>query len=140
MTAKHLQPASGIWERVRSGALGGAVMGGLMLGVGLIRALVVLLSGGSVSTSPLRDLALGLLYVVGFATAGGVLGALWPLRVTRFGAYLLGYIAAGIFCGVCGIIVMRLENDSDPVKFAVITGIMTLVFGTVAGYHIRRAD
>ena len=140
MAIKRTAPESALWGRVRTGALGGAAFGGLLLGVGLVRAVVVLLAGGQVSTSPARDLAFAGLYVAGFALAGAAVGTLWPLRATRLGAYALGYLGAGIVSAVCGIIVMRLEGDDDPVAFAVVVGIMTLIFGTVAGYQIRQSD
>lgn len=131
---------SSLWGRVRTGALGGAAFGGLMLGVGVVRAVIVLIAGGQVSTSPGRDLAMAALYVAGFAVAGASVGALWPLRATRLGAYALGYLGAGIVSAVCGLIVLRIEGDNDPVAFAFVVGIMTLVFGTVAGYQIRQSD
>jgi hypothetical protein len=109
---------SALWDRIRTGAFGGAVFGGLLLGVGLIRTVVALVAGGEVSTSPVRDLALASLYVAGFAFAGGSIGALWPLRTTLLGAYALGYLGAGIVSAVCGIIVMQIEGDDDPVAFA----------------------
>jgi hypothetical protein len=131
--------ASPLWSRVRSGAFFGAVFGTLMIGVGVARALIVLLFAGGVGISPLRDLGFGLFYVTGFAVAGAMLGALWPLRATRVGAYALGYLGASIVCTVCGVIVMQLEHSRDPRAFAFVVGILTLTFGTAAGHQIRSA-
>ena len=136
---KPYAPRSPVWERVRAGAMGGAAVGALLIGIGLVRAVIVLLAGGQVSTAPGRDLAMAGLYVAGFAAAGASLGALWPLRATRLGAYALGYLGAAIVSAVCGLIVMRIEGDNDPVHFGVLVGIMTLIFGTVAGYQIGQS-
>lgn len=117
----------------------GAACGASLLVVGLLRAgVAVVMSGTHVTNDGRNYLGLAALYVSSFGTAGGVLGALWPLRRSRIGAYLLGYIGAAIVCSVCGIIVMTMEHENDAMEFVFVVGIGTLIFGTVAGYRIRR--
>lgn len=110
-----------------------------MIGVGIVRAAYALFAGGLGAPSE-RELGLLAMYVGGFAAAGAVLGALWPLRSTRVGAYKLGYIGAAIVSSVCGRIVMEAEHDHDRGAFVSVVTIMTLVFGTAAGHQIRRED
>src|SRR5690242_11373332 len=98
-------------------------MGVILIAVGLIRAAFALLAGHSVSTEGARDLIGAALYVGGFAAAGGVLGALWPLRRSFLGRFLLGYLGAGLVSAVCGVIVMQLENDHDPMAYLFVVGL-----------------
>lgn len=130
-------------ERAALGAIGGALMGLLLLGVGAVRLVIALLTGRSIN-DPGYDisqvLTFVLIYCGGFAAAGATLAALWPLRKSGWGAYLLGYLGAGIVSVVLGRVVMWVEHDHDRDKFLLTAGILTVVFGTVAGYKIRRWD
>src|SRR5690242_13168354 len=130
MSSKSSVVHSGTWERVKSGIVVGAAIGGLLLLIGIVRAVIAVIGGQQVTADGLRDLGLALVYVAAFAMAGGVVGAFWPLRRTRPGAYFLGYLGAGIVCTACGVIVMQLEHDRDPRKFLAVVGITTVIFGT----------
>lgn len=75
------------------GALYGALFGVVLIGVGLVRALFAMLSGGRVSFAR-GDLAMLGLYVGSLTFAGAALGA---IRIHQRGkpAIALGYMAAG---------------------------------------------
>jgi hypothetical protein len=130
-------------ERAILGAIGGALMGVLLLGVGAVRLIIALLTGTSISDSAYdisQLLTLVVIYCGSFAAAGATLAALWPVRKSVLGAYFLGYLGAGIVSVVLGRLVMWVEHDHDLDKFLLTVGIMTVAFGTVAGYRIQRWD
>ncbi len=134
--------SSSTTSRILQGAVGGAIFGALLLGVGVVRFVIWLAAGHSVEEPATEEIVqlivLGLFYCAGFSAAGAALGWLWPLRHRRLGSYGLGYLGAAIVSAACAAIVMLMEKDLDLVKYAVVAAIMTLVFGTVAGYQIRR--
>ena len=104
----------------------------------MVRAVLALALGAEVTADGLRDLPLAGLYVAAFALAGGIAGALWPLRRTWWGALLIGYISAGIVCAACGVIVMQIDHRRDGKDYVIVVSIMTAVYGTVAAYHFRK--
>ncbi len=127
--------------RATKGALIGGCFGALLLGVGVIRIVVALLSG-----TPLREslpefnsaLAFAVIYCGGFAAAGATLGALWPLRRRLPGALLLGYVGAGIVSTCVGLLIREGQSPKEFRTLAITVVIMTLAFGTVVGYQIWR--
>ena len=97
--------------------------GGLRLAVGVYQFLVFVL-----------------VYCTSFSIAGAIVSALWPLRESRLGAYFLGFLGAGIVSIILGSMVMWMENDRDLRKHAIVVCLMTISFGTVAGYMIRHRE
>jgi hypothetical protein len=76
------------------GAILGAVIGVLMLAIGMVRAALA-----HVPIS-VRELTPMLVYVVAFAAAGAVVGALHRLLGTRGGRFLVGAVAGAILTGI----------------------------------------
>lgn len=64
-------------QAIRGGGLG-LLVGVLLIGVGVARAALLLLTGGQLSAISSDDLRLAVYYVGGFGIAGAVLGALLP--------------------------------------------------------------
>ena len=86
-----------IREALRRAAWGstvGAVVAALALGAGLLRAAVVLASGRPVGMDGFAPAAA--LYALGFAAAGALVGALWPLRRAYAGRVFLGMLGGWI--------------------------------------------
>ena len=81
-----------------------------------------------------------IVYCGSFAVAGAILSALWPLRESRLGAYLLGYLGPGIVSVILGGLIMWLEHDHDLKTHVITACIMTITFGTAAGYKIHHWD
>jgi hypothetical protein len=108
-----------------------------------VRLIIALLTGTSTS-DPGYDisqlLTLVLVYCGSFAAAGATLAGLWPLRESRLGAYFLGYLGAGIVSIILGRLIMWMEHDQDLGSFLFTASVMTIIFGTVAGYKIHRWD
>jgi hypothetical protein len=110
--------------RVLAGAGIGALAGLLLIGVGLLRALVHLLGGGRLQALSMSDLRTFVFYVGGFALGGAVFGALRPaLRGTR-GIY--------VGCMIAGAIVMLALAVSD-VKPGEALGLMYWLVLIIAG-------
>ena len=130
--------------RIRRGALLGAEFGALLLGVGVIRLTVWLADGHAIDETSLREgvklAAFGAIYCAAFAAAGAVLAWLWPARRTLLSAYILGYVGAGIVSAVLAVLVLWLENDFEPRAYLFVTAMMTLTFGTAAGYALYKWD
>jgi hypothetical protein len=122
-------------QRALFGALIGGILSLLLLAFGLLRALVVVLSGRHISTDGVWPAIL--LYPIGFMVAGVFVGIAWPLQRRRFGRYLLGILGAGIvFAFIMRIIsgpVVRWDG-ATYIAFA----ICTLIFGLVAGFQLRE--
>ena len=109
--------------------------------MGLIRLLFALATGQPIDFGEFGAVQMAVLVVVycaSFSLAGAVLSVLWPLRESRLGAYLLGYLGAGIVTVVLGGLIMWLEHDHDFGTNAIVGGIMTVIFGTAAGYKIEH--
>ena len=123
--------------RVGWGLAAGAGAGVLLLLVGVARGALVLVLGVHIATPGSRDLDLALGYVAAFAAAGGVTAALWPLRKTLIGAYVVGYMGAGIVCAAIGFMFGRGDSVTSN---AVGVALMTLVFGSAAGSGIRSSE
>src|SRR5689334_6814948 len=138
MTIRTDSPNPTFVTRMRRGAGVGASFGVAFAAIGLLRIIVVLLSGGHVAAAGIRDLGLLAFYVAGFALAGAVVGPLWPLRRTWPGAFLVGYVGAAIVSAVCGVIVMETNDQPEWMLYPIVVGIMTLVFGTLAAIKFRR--
>jgi peptidoglycan/LPS O-acetylase OafA/YrhL len=129
--------------RAAFGAIGGALVGVAFLAIAAIRLVVALLTGTSISGEGYhltQLLTFVVIYCGSFAVAGAALAALWPLRQSRLGAYSLGYLGAAIVSVILGLMIMWMEHDRDWGMFVTTAAIMTLIFGTVAGYQIRRWD
>ncbi len=109
----------------------------LFVGVGLVRALVVFLSGHGVSFAGLWP-TLGW-YVGGFAVGGGLAGLLWPVTRSRLGRYFLSILGAACVVGA-----LFIESDGPPWVWT--TGTLagfaglSLVFGLAAAIGIERAE
>ena len=137
-------------QRAFQGAEYGGLVGAVLLCIGLARGLFALI-GRALSKRPvppatdsdIRDLlVLAVVYCAAFAAAGAVCGTFWFLRKSRVGAYSLGYFAAMIVCAaVSGLVELHQHSGSiDLLRLGISTGILTLVFGTVAGYLLRQWD
>jgi hypothetical protein len=129
--------------RATQGAIFGGLFGVLLLGVAAIRLIIILITG-----KPFDDggygvnqiLTLVIVYCGSFAVAGAALAALWPLRKSGIGAYLLGYLGAGLVSVILVRLVMWLEHDHDLRTNLITACIMTIAFGTFAGYKIHHWD
>jgi hypothetical protein len=111
-----------------------AVATTVVLGIRLIRGIPI-----PVDDVGLRQLPVFLLvYCASFSAGGAAVAALWPLHRSRSGAYLLGYVGAGIVSAILGGLIMWQTQDYDLQKHLVVWGIMTVTFGTAGGYQIRH--
>lgn len=126
--------------RIGWGFGGGALIGVVLLAVGLARGLLALALGAHIATPTSSDLHFALAYVAAFAVAGAVTMAFWPLRKTLVGAYVLGYMGAGIVCTAIALMLARTDSTGSTTFDAVLTAIMTLVFGTAVGSGIRSSE
>jgi len=127
-----------IGRRLRSG-----VRFGTFVGVGLMcfRFALMLFAGHFVRADSLGDsIEFVLLYVGASAAAGGLIGALWPIQRSNPGRFLLAYLGAGVAFTILVAIIMRMQRDYDPVVFAIVVGVMTLIFGTVFARWLRAKD
>ena len=52
-------------------------------------------------------------YVAAFSVAGALIGLLAPMRRSRISAYALGFIGAGIFAAIIGVVVMVSKQERD---------------------------
>jgi hypothetical protein len=130
-------------ERAALGAMFGGLLGVFLLGIGAIRLIIALVSGAPISDDGYgvnQVLTLLTVYCGSFAVAGAAMAALWPLRESWLGSYLLGYLGAGIVSVILGRLIMWLEHDHDLWTFVITACIMTVVFGTFAGYKIHHWD
>ena len=113
----------------------GAALGAVFLVIGLIRAAIVLVTGAKVQFAGFLIGAAW--YVLGFASAGALVGLLWPLSRVRPLRYLLGIVAA---CCVVGAI--TISDDGAPWLWSHDTFIMWMglsgAFGLAAGVGIDR--
>ena len=109
----------------------------LGLAVGVLRALVALISGTSVATD---DFIPGmLLYGAGFAVAGSIIGALWPLRRNILGRYLVGILGAVIvFAFIARVVDGPLERWDRSSVIGI--GVLGTLFGLVAGYQFGKSE
>ena len=122
-------------KRMGFGALGGAVLGVLFLGLGLIRALFALVTGHHVSFDGLwPELAW---YVGGFALAGVLGGLLWSLRGTRVGRFTIAIVGAAAVVGA-----LFVPDEGAPWRWHTDTVVMwltfTVVFGLAGGFGLER--
>jgi cation transport ATPase len=125
--------------RILLGAGAGAVLGVVLLSVGLIRAAVALIAGNRLNWSEWASgAAVAAVYCGAFALAGAVLGWLWPRRRSRAGAYALGYIGSGIVAIMIGLMVMHIKQDQNLYAFTGVVVILTLFWGSVLGREIQK--
>jgi uncharacterized membrane protein YadS len=82
-------------QRIGRGALIGAAVGALCIGVGLVRALVAVGFGAHVSALTSGDTRVLVYYVGGFTIAGVLVTTIWPRLTTKFSRYV-GFSLAGI--------------------------------------------
>ena len=80
---------------IGKGAALGLALGVVLLGVGLLRAAIYLLTGGKLRPLAAADGRMMAVYVGAFAGAGALLGATRPLLRTKAGVYA-GCMAAGV--------------------------------------------
>ncbi len=83
----------------------GLVVGLLLIGVGVLRAGLFLLTGGHLAALSADDVRLVVYYLGGFGLAGAVVGPLIPRMRTRVGTYVVFSFA--------GMIVMAAIMASD---------------------------
>jgi hypothetical protein len=119
------------------GAILGGLVGILLIGVGLLRAVVVLVGGGSLKPPSADDLRVLAFYAGGFAAAGGALGAAKPLLHTRF--------AIAVGCMVAGVIVVLAIAAGEKGGLAsldrgdwVVLPLLGVVFGAAAAISCLR--
>jgi uncharacterized membrane protein len=127
-------------ERAARGAVFGLVLGVMMTGVGLLRAGSAALLTRHVSSGTGQGLGGVAGYVGAFAAAGAILGMLWPLKRSKVGAFVLGYLGAGIVCSAVGYLSEIREPHWNWTEFLVLAGIMTVVVGTAAGIQLNEKN
>jgi len=124
-----------VLRRIVRGSLAGGTIGALFLGIGLLRAAFVLVSGGRVTFDGIWPE--GLVYVAGFVVGGAVVGLCWPVRqnaVGRVGIWILGMAI---------VILAIVRMEAGPVsswKFedVLIGGILAVFFGVAAAVGFER--
>ena len=129
----------GAGRRIATGLVIGFFGGGFLLGVGLLRAGVFVLRGGTLTDSGRDDLAMASMYVLGTTLAGGVGGFLDPIaRRSRSHALAVGMILMQPFLGAIHLVEsgMAWSGDEDAFVWAV----MTAIFGPVIGLAVWRKD
>jgi len=124
-------------SRAAVGALSGVVMALLGLTVGAVRALGALITGTSIEMDGFVPGVL--LYGAGFAAAGSIDGAMWPLRRSLLGRYLIGILGAII------VFVFIARAADGPFerwdRSSVIgIGVLGIIFGVVAGYQFGKSE
>jgi hypothetical protein len=127
-----------VFRNALKGTLAGAFAGVVLICIGLVRALVVLLSGGRFKPLTSTDLRLLVFYVGGFALVGGLLGA---ARIHDRGRAIivLGYVVGGV-------ILMLAIVAGDDGSLSGMHGsdwlwlpALGALFGAAAAYgHLRR--
>ena len=122
---------------VARGAGIGLVIGLLFMGVGFLRAVLLLLTGGKLAALSLDDLRFAVFYLGGFGLAGAVVGGLLP----RF----RGAVATYVCFAFGGMVVMAAIMAGDKGDLASNDrsdwlALMTLgaVFGLAAGHGWRK--
>ena len=83
----------------------GLIVGILLIGVGIVRGAIFMLSGGHLAQVSAADLRAAIYYLAGFSLAGAIAGAVLPSVRTRMASYLT--FATG------GIVVMLAIAASD---------------------------
>jgi hypothetical protein len=133
-----LTPAGRAWL----GARIGAAVGVLGLGVGVIRFAITFRFGIPLTDAESGELLKTALLVGGywaaFVIAGATFGLLAPLRHSGFGAFFLGYLAAGIVCGAIGVMLFELDHHHDRSSAVWASVFTTAVFGSLLGYKLFK--
>jgi len=83
-------------RRVIRGAMIGSGIGAAFLAVGVVRAVIFLLGGGSLRAVSADDLRFALFYVGGFGVAGAMFAAVRPYLRSKVGAYTAFAVAGMI--------------------------------------------
>jgi hypothetical protein len=123
-------------KRIGLCALGGALLGVLLLGIGLIRALVAIVAGRHVSFEGVWP-ELGW-YVAAFAAAGIVGGLLWSLRGNRAGRFTI--VIVGAAAAVGGISIAEYGAPWQWSHDSVVTWIgLSVVFGAAVEIGVEYA-
>jgi hypothetical protein len=126
------QPIVEAFARAVLGAVMGLLFGLLCLGVGALRALVVLLRGRRVDLTGLwPDVAW---YVLGLVAAGAVMGAVWPRQPVRWRQYLAGFLA-----GMTVFAVIARLTDGPVSAWQLHTYLMIVALGTLFGGVAARS-
>lgn len=115
--------------RIIGGLLGGAVLG---IVFSIIATILVLLSG---RTDLLLLLQLALIYVIGGATIGAVMGAISDLAQWKWGIAMMGFIGGfGAYFGA-----MLLISGGEITKIHVISAlILALIVGIPGAFMINH--
>jgi hypothetical protein len=90
-----MQPSNGFLKRISLGALGGGAVGILCVVVGVMRALVIVATGGDIAPLSPDEVRLLAFYVVGFIVAGILVSTIWPLLGSGLAQYF-GFSLAGV--------------------------------------------
>jgi hypothetical protein len=130
-------------DRAWLGARIGAGVGLLCLGIGAIRLVYALRFFGMPYSDPERGELLKTALLLGgywaaFVIAGAAFGIFAPLRRSGLGAFVLGYFAAGIVCGAIGLVMLGLDDRSDPSSTLQAVGATTFIFGSLLGYNLFK--
>lgn len=122
-------PENPIFEAVSrglGGALLGACIGVVFLGVGLLRAVIAMARGTHVVMEGLWPEA-GI-YILGFVFGGAVMGALWPTQPTRGRQYL-----AGVLGGVVVVAFVARIVEGPVAAWTLGSYVMIAVLGSLFG-------
>ena len=124
-------------RRITSGALVGAAVGALCIGVGVLRILLATASGRHVAPITSDDLKGLALYVGAFTVAGMLVTAIWPSLRTRPAKYV-GFSLGGI---VVTVAILAFEKGgfaaADGVDWTV-TVLLGILFGCAFAYGYTR--
>ena len=118
-------------SRVRNGALAGLGIAILALGVGLLRALFVILGGQTVALDGLVPTILW--YVAAFVLAGGFAGLVWPRHDSPARRRLIFIASMAIVCGIIVTVEFGAPQTWRAFEWLLWFG-LSLVFGLALSY------
>jgi dipeptide/tripeptide permease len=124
-------------RRLGMGALAGAAVGALCIGVGILRALVAIVFGAHMAPLTSADIRGLTFYVGGFVAAGLLISAIWPLLTSRFDRYV-GFSLAGT---VVMIAILAADKGGLPAHDRtdwIVAVVLGIVFGCAFGWGRGR--
>jgi hypothetical protein len=121
------------WD-ILSGAFFGVLLAGVLLSVGLLRAVGAVLLGRHIAPLGPGDLRIVEYYVGSFALAGAALGAAKPLLRSRTRTYV-GFALAGAVIGIAITVTLAQGDTAPPPLVGLVIGV---VVGAASGCAFAR--
>jgi hypothetical protein len=124
-----------ILGRVLNGALAGSLVAVCALGIGVVRAGILLFSGKRVDLGGLFPSVLG--YVGGFIVGGALAGLLWPASDSRVRRAVVFVVGMGVVMGAIGVM-----ETGSPARWQAFDWLLWLglsvAFGLALSYGYER--